>query len=625
MLAAPYLLFPFFFLLGLFAIAGSFWAPLLDLDDGCFVHENPLLLGGWSFEAFKQVWIPPPLNPHPAYSHYQPLTYLGMAIQTSLFGSYPWLFRMGNLLCHAASAWLLFRILSQYGGENPSTSTVTNNKPGRGFFLSLSGALFFLLHPTAVESVAWIAERNHVQSLFFCLLAWFFYLPKPSQEPLLSGPPKHGHLGLLAYFLALLSKPMAIGFAPLLILTALRPAGFRRLKDLLTPNLRKREMIHVLSLATLALTFGVFAFGALSDWMSPLTGGSIWGWALTSFSLVGRYILLAAMPWNLSFFYQVEEPLIPWHPEAVKAALVFLFLGFLLWLARLPRFQTSLLILGFLGALAPTLSPRTNPVLFQDRYLYFALPIGIALALLLFQRLEDTWAPRLYKVDRLKIYAWVKPLLALGVLSLLSAVSFQRSFLFANTLLLYDDALAKQPGSAVAHLYYARHLLRVIPPREPPTESRKRFQRIITHAQAVQSAPDRHRLGRKQAVWFLEGAANYHLGHPEARSLLEKAVEGTDAPEYEKRDLWPVACWLLIEMDRKCYRNAPDPAILRQIIQRCAKILAWNPQLSRFWMVKAEAHEVLDEKEQARQDAYHVLNDLECRTQAQALLNRLPP
>jgi Dolichyl-phosphate-mannose-protein mannosyltransferase len=92
---------------------------------------------------------------------YLPLKSTVLWLVYQVFGARTWPYHVLNVGVHAANAVVLWRVLRR---------------------LSIPGAwlagLVFLVHPTHVESVAWVSECKNTLSLLFALLsvlAWFRY------------------------------------------------------------------------------------------------------------------------------------------------------------------------------------------------------------------------------------------------------------------------------------------------------------------------------------------------------------------------------------------------------------------------------------------------------------------
>jgi len=126
-------------------------APFLNFDDSIYVTGNPHVRAGltwntvvWAFHTSET-------------SNWHPITWLSHALDCQIFGLNPAGPHTINVLLHAANAVLLFLILESATGLA---------------WRSLAVAALFALHPINVESVAWIAERKNVLSMFFFSSRW---------------------------------------------------------------------------------------------------------------------------------------------------------------------------------------------------------------------------------------------------------------------------------------------------------------------------------------------------------------------------------------------------------------------------------------------------------------------
>src|SRR5262249_17241090 len=114
-------------------------AAFLDFDDTAYVAENPHVLSGlsahgiaWSFTTTTA-------------AYWQPVTWLSLQLDASLFGPGPTGFHMTNVAIHAINAVLVFQLLYRLTGARWSSGFV---------------AALFAWHPLHVESVAWTCERK---------------------------------------------------------------------------------------------------------------------------------------------------------------------------------------------------------------------------------------------------------------------------------------------------------------------------------------------------------------------------------------------------------------------------------------------------------------------------------
>ncbi len=171
----------------------------VNFDDDRYVTDNPQVRAGlhwstiaWAFTSLDQ-------------ANWHPLTWLSHALDCQLFQLNPVGHHYISLLLHATNALLLFLILQWFTGYTAR---------------SLMVAALFALHPLNVESVAWVAERKNVLSMFFFLLAlaaYGWYVRRP-------GIARYMWLQLL-FACGLMSKPMVITFPLVLLLLDYWPLG----------------------------------------------------------------------------------------------------------------------------------------------------------------------------------------------------------------------------------------------------------------------------------------------------------------------------------------------------------------------------------------------------------------
>ncbi|MCA8965444.1 MAG: tetratricopeptide repeat protein [Planctomycetes bacterium] len=115
-------------------------------DDDDYVTQNPVLR---TLPGLWRIWFEPTSLPQ-----YYPLVHTTFWLEYRLWGTDPLGYHVVNVLLHAGSAVVLWRVLSRLA------------VPG-----ALLGALWFAVHPVHVESVAWVTERKNVLSLLCYLLA----------------------------------------------------------------------------------------------------------------------------------------------------------------------------------------------------------------------------------------------------------------------------------------------------------------------------------------------------------------------------------------------------------------------------------------------------------------------
>src|SRR5512138_224970 len=97
--------------------------------------------------------------------HWQPLSWMTLGLDYTLWGMNPLGYHLTNVLLHAVNALLVYRLIAVL-------------VPGVGARAAAVGALLFAIHPLRVESVAWVTERRDVLSGLFLLtvLAYVRYV-----------------------------------------------------------------------------------------------------------------------------------------------------------------------------------------------------------------------------------------------------------------------------------------------------------------------------------------------------------------------------------------------------------------------------------------------------------------
>lgn len=172
----------------------------ISFDDHTYIYKNATLQKGVSWDGIKYAFS---FNNQTSYWH--PLTWLSLMLDYQLWGLNPTWYHLENLAIHTINGYLLFRIL-----DDATSKAIP----------SFSVALLFLLHPTAVESVAWAVERKTVLSTLFFLMTLLVYLRYEKQRSLSSYT-----IALLCMALGLMAKSMVVTLPAVMLLLDLRPLG----------------------------------------------------------------------------------------------------------------------------------------------------------------------------------------------------------------------------------------------------------------------------------------------------------------------------------------------------------------------------------------------------------------
>jgi tetratricopeptide (TPR) repeat protein len=382
-------------------------------DDDSYVTENQTLR---SLEGLEKIWVQPNSTPQ-----YYPLVFSSFWLEYKLWGLNPTGYHLVNILLHALSALLLYRLL------------VYLNVPGAWL-----AAAVFALHPVHVESVAWVAERKNVLSGFFyfssafCLFRFFGLAGEGEKKSNLWWYAA----GLLLFACALLSKTV----------TSTLPAA------MLLVLWWKRGSVKGRELAALAPFFALgLAMGLATAWLEKHhvgAMGSQWDLSLVESFLVAGHALwfyLGKLVWprELIFNYprwQVDASI--WWQYLYPAGVVLVVV--ILWLYRKRLGRGPLVgVLFFCGTLFPALGfLDVYPFRYSyvaDHFQYLASVGLIVLLVGLISKAVSRWDRR------------ITSFLALPVLLLLGWQTWHQGYVYRDVKTLWSDTIKKNPLSWMAH------------------------------------------------------------------------------------------------------------------------------------------------------------------------------
>jgi protein O-mannosyl-transferase len=465
--------------------AGFIW------DDDTFVWRNPLIRDpGGLFRLWFTTAAP----------DYFPLTSTTLWLEWRLWGANPLGYHLMNVLLHALSAVLLWRVLKRL------------RIPGAAL-----AAAIFAVHPVNVASVAWITERKNTLAMFFYLSSLLFYLhSEDTRETRMenggrtSGLPTFSILhppssllyclSLLAFACALLSKT-AVAPMPLVLLgLAWWQRGRLELEDVC-----RSIPFFALAAATGFLTLwfqyhrpiGQSIVGVRTDsFWSRLAGA---GWA------IWFYLYKALRPVHLSFVYPrwridatralsyvpvllvAAAPLVCWRYRQRWGKPLLLGLGYFV-IMLLP-------VLGFLNICFMGFSFVAN------HWQYFAIigPIVLTAA-----------AVTLAGGFGCQRQAWLAPAVGGALVLALGILTWQEARTYTDLKTLWTTTIARNPAAEIAHNDLGNLLLQ-----------QGQAEQAITHLrQAIVLQPEAAYLR------YNLGSALFRAGRvDEALVQLQRAVE----------------------------------------------------------------------------------------------------
>jgi Flp pilus assembly protein TadD len=338
-------------------------------DDHSYVVENTNIQAGITCASVRWALT----TTHAGNWH--PVTWLSHMLDYKLFGQNAGGHHWVNLGFHIANTLLLFLVLRRMTGFLWRCAFV---------------AALFALHPTHIQSVAWISERKDVLSAFFFLLTLWAYAryvasgqwpvtgADSTPSPATRHPSLFYWLALGFFALGLMSKPMLVTLPVILLLLDVWPLGrisdfgFRisDLKNAVQHPVLQRLLWEKLPFVALSLASSLATFRAQQAAEFVVSANVLPWYCRIADSLVFYTDYLGKMFWpvNLAIFY----PYTPIHLwEFICSALLPVLLSF--FCLRRVRSQPYLLAgwFWFVVMLVPVIGlVQVGMQSMADRYTY---------------------------------------------------------------------------------------------------------------------------------------------------------------------------------------------------------------------------------------------------------------
>jgi len=332
----------------------------LNLDDPIYVERNPNLRDGPTWESVARAFR------EPYETNWIPLTWLSLHVDFALWELEPAGYKWTNVALHVAATLLLLAFLLRATGRSGPATFV---------------AAVFALHPTHVESVAWVSERKDTLSAVFFMLGLWAYAHYAER------PGRAGWRWMLAVFVALalglLAKPMLVTAPFVLLLLDVWP--FRRLGlggggVPFEPRAWRRAVLEKLPLFAATAAVSVVTFRVQRDLGAMQHGDALplGQRVLNALASLCAYLADAVWPAGLAVFYPHPQDALPLGPAVAGAGL--LLGGTALALALRGRRPVVLVgWLWFVGMLVPVIGlVQVGMQARADRYLYLPL-VGLSL------------------------------------------------------------------------------------------------------------------------------------------------------------------------------------------------------------------------------------------------------
>lgn len=346
---------------------------------------------------------------------YIPLTTFSFALEYRFFEYKPFAYYLNNLLLHLSVVVMVFIFLTKLGFSR---------------VISLTASAIFALHPSRVESVAWITERKDVlyAALYLLsLLAYMKYIVSARMKPNIIYLMAAVMLGVLS----ILAKPMAVSL----------PLIFLLLDWYMGRGLNKRTILE--KVPAFILIVGICVWGTYSQHVRlPIAENAnpmlVWLWTFAF------YIRQFVLPLTNAPIYQLPEPVSLINSEYAVALCVFAAaaLSCFVWRKNRPFIFAFLFYVLSIFFLWRTDANDTNIV--ADRFMY--LP-SLGLCLMMGFGFEWLWAARKDK-SFLKAGGLV---LLIFILGFYLASTFRMAKLWTDPIALWQYQIEKFPKGFIGY------------------------------------------------------------------------------------------------------------------------------------------------------------------------------
>lgn len=355
----------------------------------------------------------------PVQYMYMPLAQISWAVDYQISQLNPYIYHLDNLILHLGCVILVFWVFR-----------LLTKKSRVALFVSL----LFAIHPVNVDTVAWVATRTNLLTTFFylgALLCYSLYIGKNHQVRYLA-------LACLSFLLAVSARSSAV-VLPLILF--LWDYFHGRKWD-------KKLLIEKIPFFVIALFFGVLTLTLRTDPIGVTQAAqyNLLDRVLIFFYALTDYFVRLLFPLELSLVYAYPIKNGLWLP--LPFYLVPLVLVLIVWGLYKLNISKKVLIVGLAFFLLNIL--LTQSVLLMDnfmanRYIYLSY-LGLYFILAdINERVLGASPIDWQAASRLRV-GWVTMLVIF--VAGFSLLTYNRNFVWYDSLTLFNDVIQKQPGIA---------------------------------------------------------------------------------------------------------------------------------------------------------------------------------
>lgn len=429
-------------------------------DDDVYLRNNPLFTDSRLLTWFAnppnlvkqgETWG---LNPDLATNLIlRPVAYASFRLNYELGDFEPGGYRLLNVIIHVCNAVLIFTLVSQLLNQRVSAESSR--------VIALTSSVLFAVHPMAIESVTYIAQRfTSLATLFYLIALWLHFASCEERSRrkawLIAGSVTAMLLGMMTKECTVTAPLMAVFLDVIVRRTPWKVAAKRGLPLLLCLPV----VPGLVLLTTWAQHHGEWSLrDAIYLANSKEEPISHWHYALSQCSVVASYLRRLLMPvgLNLDPAWPLSTSLLEW--PVLRSFVVFItLLGMSGW--AWLRFRddarmacVAAFVMWFFATISISSGLVPLPDLMAEHRAY--LPsIGIFIVLsCLIDLIRERCAPTTEGMRRLSMAV-------AGIAVIFGALTCRRNMVWSSSVKLWEDTVAKSPGSfrPLANLAYQYHL-----------------------------------------------------------------------------------------------------------------------------------------------------------------------
>jgi tetratricopeptide (TPR) repeat protein len=310
------------------------------------------------------------------FGQYQPLTWLTLALDYSIWWSDPFGYHWTNLVLHISNSVLFYYIGLRLIIASPSESLSdqTTWRMSAGFATVIAA-----LHPLRVEAVAWASARAEVLAALLFLSSIYCYLRARGSAETSRFSTRWMLLSVLAYACSLLAGPGGVMLP--VVLLALDNYPLQRLARLSSGSLPEARRVYLEKAPYLlvAIAFYVTALAARNHPSAARGAGEndLFNWLLDQLAAPGFFLWKAILPIGLAPAY---EPSTYFLGLATLTGAV-ISVALITWRRRWPSVSTAWVC--YLALLLSVFRAHFSvPQTLADRHTYLAvLPLALLVSL----------------------------------------------------------------------------------------------------------------------------------------------------------------------------------------------------------------------------------------------------